>query len=63
MKNTLRVKQINEFIESLNEREQNYLKKQILKRCYERDVKKLDFTKKSYSIKLLILTSKGFYKF
>lgn len=44
MKNTLRVKKINEFIDSLNEREQDYLRRRINKKCIERDVGGVDFT-------------------
>ena len=44
MKNTLRVKKINEFIDTLNEREQEYLKKQIIKIINDREIGQLNFT-------------------
>ena len=41
---TLRVKKINDFINTLNEREQEYLKKQITKIINEREIGQLNFT-------------------
>jgi len=42
----LRQKKINDFINTLNEREQEYLKNQIIKKINERDSLNLDFVVK-----------------
>ena len=39
----LRQKQINDFINTLNEREQEYLKNQIIKKINERNALNIDF--------------------